>query len=695
MDWTNTLKRTRNGSIYSETASSLTKLRQHANKRRKTSGGSENPPSPQCYLEALPAELLQPIFLMSMNGNLLTASPRIAVKLSGTNAFYRAAFLLALYSHDVEKMFDIYKLHYLIPMLDLPLSSWDVRSMTRAVLNSRWCTWGQVERWLADSLEYAIGQLLAVAKPTYSAQQIDMFMQGETNMESLLGYTWWAEDEEKRKWQLETCMWDIRLVRGSDIDEDEMVLDGENREAYSKDPFTAEWQNELIFQCEMRLLGVLTFGDEKSFNSHLHHVDPFRKIIESVMGLDMQDLDQQASATDVWQLLDDRAVRASRNAHWLRETLAIQYFFYPEDQAFKVSPRLYRAAAIADLKLEWPIYTRRGSYVPVLHVLFEADPFSLPRTDPTLLAWTARARKRIVDFYDHMELLRNEVEHQREMRLGTLKTRDRNKYLSIKLEHKYRYEQDWKIINYITTGAMGDTPPNGLAPKFTEPLAWLGERLSPSPKALAEAENAQYPHASKREVDIFEDVQNAYPDFSVERYDLECETMKSIYDLWDRSRIQVEQEATFDLDKIATSEARYALTAYDGYYKSHDHDGYEKLFRGDGAGLEEEWDSDEDEEEWGYVETDSDDEEGDDMYSDIYEEDPAEATSMRDRGLLQERPIIVHRNLTGLDLHTLYPSEHFPVPSSDTELLDPLFAPPKWFHPAEAPYLAKVSDMRY
>jgi hypothetical protein len=73
--------------------------------------------SAPCHLESLPAELLQQIFLTAMNGNLLTASPRIAVKLSGTKAVYRAAFLLAFYSHDIDNMLSIYKLHYLVPIL--------------------------------------------------------------------------------------------------------------------------------------------------------------------------------------------------------------------------------------------------------------------------------------------------------------------------------------------------------------------------------------------------------------------------------------------------------------------------------------------------------------------------------------------------------------------------------------------------
>ena len=732
MEWSNALKRTRNGSIYSETTSALSKLRRDANKRQKIASEPTGPRSTPCHLELLPAELLQQIFLTSMNGNLLTTTPRIAVKLSGSKVFYRAAFILAFYSHDVEKMFDIYNLHYLVPILDLPLSSWDVRSMTKAVLDSRWCTYGQVEQWLSDNLHYAVTQLLAVAKPSNAKPKIEKFLRGETHVASLTTAAWWAQDEEKRSWQLETDMWDILLLRDSDIRDDEKAEDEEDEEAYERDAFTAEWRHELVLQFQMRFLGVLTFGDEKSFYGTLHRTEPFRRVIQSLMGFDSEAENPKTPATDFWQLLDDRAILATRNAHWLRETLAIEFYFYPEDQPFKVSPRLYRAAALADINLERVVSAKRGSYVPVLYALFEVDPLSLPKKDPALCVWAKRARRRILQFFDSLQSLREEVEEMTEVRRRPLKNRDRNKFRSFKLEHIHKYEQDWKIVTYLTSGVLDEAEPKRLAPKFTEHLQWMGERLNSSSRILDEAEKIEHNRASQRDVDIFEPSSNGQYELGL-RYQTDQEIQSSIYATFDPDQLSFDPQVLC-LDKVATAEARYALTTPDSYYKSMDHDGYDDLF----YAYE---DEDEDEYEWGAEDVEDwdhgeleDDGDGlddamteyhtgleDEIYDDAETEDEMDDEEMDEEmagdgemenepasvpgnidnelnmspdGLLEETPIVMHRNLGGLDLSILFPDDLGSLPPNDTELVDPIYGPPKWFHVADRPYFQELRSGR-
>ncbi|EXJ64964.1 hypothetical protein A1O7_01303 [Cladophialophora yegresii CBS 114405] len=622
-----------------------------------------------------------------MNGNLLTASPRIAVKLSGTQAVYRAAFLLAFYSHDVDNMFTIYNLHYLVPILDLPLSSWDVRSMTRAVLNSSWCTWGQVKMWLSDNLLYAITQFQAIAKEKCLPLFIKRFLEGQSDLEVLLGRCMSGEDEDNRWLQLETCMWDVRLQRDSDIYEDEQEKDAAIDRNYDLNAYTADWDFELIFQCQMRVFGVLTLGDEKAQSYNLHYNDAFRNVVAQIIGSDTEDVQQQPSL-DFWRLLDERALRATRNANWLRETLAIEYFFYAEDQPYKVSPRLYRAAALADIILEESSYTEGSIHVPVLYVLFQVDPRGLPREDPALLGWAAKARKRILDFFDNLGDLQCEVAEQRHKRGDTLNNGDWWRYSALELEYRFRYEMDWKIASYIKTGSLGESLPDPSAPDFTQPLEWLGERLNSWPKALDEARKLSYPTLRGKDVDIFHgDVGETWDHpFPSEQEDVE----QALYDHFDTIDIEIEWDANFRLDRISRAEAHYALTTPDAYYQSDSNTTYDGLFARHGLWTMDESESDGEE---NTVSNEWDNEDEYEEQNNIDAEGHVGWMNNLRHGLLDETPIEVHRNLWGLDFAVMFPNDFHPMPSTDTELIEPVYGPPQWFHPAEKPYFEELDQV--
>lgn len=684
MEWTTSLKRTRKGTIYSETTSSLTKLESLRFKRRKTNLGDAKCQSNPCYLEALPTELLQQIFLVSMNGHLITASPLIAIKLSGQTPVYRAAFLLAFFSHDVDKLFNIHKLHSMIPMLDLPLSSWDVRSMTRAVLNSRWCTWGQVKAWLLHNLKYASMQLLESANPDKNRAWIEEYLQGgQTEVDPLFGRCWWAEDEQRRMWQLEPDIFDIRLTRDADIYHGPSDEEDDDQD-YFQDSFTAEWNAELVLQCQMRIFGVLTIGEEKRQNLVPDFSDdaPFRCVVEEYSGLDIENMKPQPLTLDFWQLLDERAVRATRNSHWLRETLAIDYFFSPEDQRYSVSPRLYRAAAAADLRLENSIVNKRGSYVPVLYVLFMIDPLSLPRIDPILLAWAAKARGRVLGFRERLMDLRDEIEDLRDERDGTLRNKYRNKYRAMKLEYKHCFEMDLNVLRYIRTGSL-TMKVDAFAPAFAEPLSWLGERLNPSPEALAVAEMADFPSADRWDVNIFEeglDDNSLFGNYVDPGLLLEDAFSFLGHD-------EMRPEADHLVDKAIRDESRNALMAYDGYYRSWHHDDYQRLFDGyHDVRDDNEEDEDDDDDDDGWV-TDEEAEDGND--DDEVSEKPANIHYGEEP---REDEFYVSEDLMAIDWVVKQPDRLHPIPPliKDTELPNPSLGPPEWFHAAEKPYLEEL-----
>ena len=128
-------------------------------------------------------------------------------------------------------------------------------------------------------------------------------------------------------------------------------------------------------------------------------------------------------------------MQATRNLHWLRETLAIEYFFSPDCQPFKMSPRLYRAAVAADISLEFPMVDKRGCYLPVLYALFDIEPFALPRTDPTLRCWARQARSRLLEY--RTSILKSKDLIEIKTKRGKLRVVDHHKFRALKLDLIY------------------------------------------------------------------------------------------------------------------------------------------------------------------------------------------------------------------------------------------------------------------
>ena len=99
-------------------------------------------------IEILSTEILQQIFFASLNGNLLKAIPRIAVKLSRSQNIYRTSFFIAFYHHKLLELRKEFRFEYLLPEVEEPLPFWELRSMVKAVLDSWWCKWSWVKNVL-------------------------------------------------------------------------------------------------------------------------------------------------------------------------------------------------------------------------------------------------------------------------------------------------------------------------------------------------------------------------------------------------------------------------------------------------------------------------------------------------------------------------------------------------------------------
>lgn len=455
MEWARnrSLKRTRNGVIYSE--------RPRATKRPRT---SEPASSNRCILEELPAELLAQIFLTSMNGNLLIASPRAAVKLSGSWKVYHASFLIAFYGHDLYSMFDMFDIFYLAPMISSP-SSWEIRSMTHAVLNSGWCTWGLCKALLRLNLEIAAYDLQKSCD--VDSESIEEFMNRGIDVEDLIQASWSGDTPEGDFLELETNVFDLRLTNTPKEFAYRRAIDFLDDDSNHED-----WPREEVeWHCQLRILGTITLVGEKFLDlvpEDFDNSDPFRDVFRYMIEMPAKTQPHR----DPWLILEEKLYCAVYNKFDMRETLAVDYFFTPESAPYKISPRLYREAARRDLELEreLPTSTRFSKDAnSLVHTLFYVDPASLPATDPAMIRWAYSARSRVLAWPEHMDRLHREAESLMEERGGEPTEKDLHRSFLRWSEEKYIFKTDVAVLRYMKTGCLRKKP-NQFSPSFREPL---------------------------------------------------------------------------------------------------------------------------------------------------------------------------------------------------------------------------------
>lgn len=322
--------------------------------------------------------------------------------------------------------------------------------------------------------------------------------------------TWTADDGTERCVQLEPDIWDLRLMKEGDFDKDQHLLLAEISRGFDMDQYDAEWHSEILFQCQFRIFGVVTVKGDGALSSAMLSRDdaPLLDIVKSSLHLDVLHMKPQPTSLDFFQLLERRALEAASHPHHLRKALALDYFLSPDDQPFKISPRLYRAAAEADLRL-----SNRASLCFAMlsvHVLFQVDPVSLPAHDLALTDWATKARVRIQYYHTSLIKLQDELDSEVEATRGILRNRIKTRFRAKKLQMQYVHEMDINVLRYMATGSLSSSP-DSIMPVFHHPLGWLGERLNASVAALTEAENASHPYSDRRDFDIFTRVTGHYP----------------------------------------------------------------------------------------------------------------------------------------------------------------------------------------
>ncbi|KAG2418863.1 hypothetical protein HFD88_001965 [Aspergillus terreus] len=114
-------------------------------------------------LERLPVELIEKIFLYSLNVNLPRCSPSLAA-VASSERIYRALILLAFWNDDNATSTGVSStsassagvFRILRPLEYVPLGQDDRRSLQTSILSCRWCTLDRLLRYLPDLMNLTI-----------------------------------------------------------------------------------------------------------------------------------------------------------------------------------------------------------------------------------------------------------------------------------------------------------------------------------------------------------------------------------------------------------------------------------------------------------------------------------------------------------------------------------------------------------
>ncbi|KAJ9616461.1 hypothetical protein H2200_000179 [Cladophialophora chaetospira] len=390
-------------------------------------------------IEDLPAEILQSIFFKACNGNLLLAAPRIAVRLSGIESIYAATFAIAFYSHQLEEVLGLFNLKHWTSTIPLPYRVWQIRSMTKAVLGSRWCTCEWVRdfmtqlksRFLLDtqktldsSEDFAGYHDLEVKAAADLDEEIDKVCKRTSRLQGPL-HPLLAED-----FDLQLKLEDI--PRHEDVDEEEEHLQHFD--------FSPPWVDLVFRRMIWKFCTATTLGTYYGLDSYQPNA-PFRIMVQGEVGqLRYLNIDPFAQMQDAYRR------QCCDNWGGISDRVAVDYYSHPEDHPFKIDPSVFRIAALSDMRFTcdkycWARFVR----------LFSADPTSLPRTDPVIIAYANHVAHRI-----------------RRMKLKIVKTRYWMRQLRRDgvMTAKYRqlacdwyhedfcrlHLRDFSILGYICTG---------------------------------------------------------------------------------------------------------------------------------------------------------------------------------------------------------------------------------------------------
>jgi hypothetical protein len=284
---------------------------------------------------------------------------------------------------------------------------------------------------------------------------------------------------------------------------------------------------------------------------------------------------------------------------------------------------------------------------------------------------------------------------------GILRNSDTNRFRALKLDNKYCYDMDLRILRCMKTGSLTVKVDNR-APSFAETLPWHGEQLNPSVAALEDAERAACFETDPFDIDIFNPTT---PERDMESDDTiqeaeEKRVLKGPLNFLDEG----DYYNMLPRHPMERNEPGDALTSYNSYYRSWNHDGHQEDPSIFGA-------SEDDEDAWSF-------EDDGDVWSTEEEDYVAEREDTDEfRHLLirtaltgnrgehanihygeepRVEPYAVREEDMAIDWVVARPNGRHPIPPAikDTELAEPFLGPPRWFKVSEKPYLEELHQSK-
>ena len=425
-----------------------------AQKRPRLDETTSFPQTP-CPLEQLPAEILQQIFFGALNGNLIRASPRIAAKLSD-QAVYRTAFLVAFYHQSLVELHELYA--YLLPEVVTKIPYWELRSMVKIVLDSKWCTWGWFRGLYFELMDDAVTRFQRLATKKISETSVEMISslkERSMKLADLSNRGLQGRDKDDRLVELDCNPFDICLQTyplDSMLSDDDDDDDDDDNDNGRKEAEATHWWLHLFAFGTIPMDASIPRGDDADQR-------PFRADFNQEFGL--YGSYGPGFPSDLWDCLEGRILGAVRQHHIpkLRKRLQIDYFFHPEDMPYKIPARLFHAAVTNEL---WEDISEPG--ISVLSILFELDPYSLPRNSKIMKTW---ARETFLRICEEAEDQRDLLSEMRRMQTGprAVSPDFLRRYVKMRRVQAHQHETDRAIVRYMRDGVV-KKPPNLLSPSF-------------------------------------------------------------------------------------------------------------------------------------------------------------------------------------------------------------------------------------
>ena len=401
-------------------------------------------------LELLPTEILQQIFFAALNGNLFRAAPRIAVKLSGSQAIYRAAALVAFFHRSIPQLRDVFNVDYLLQEITQPLPSWELRSMVKVVYGSKWCTLGWWKALTFDILAHAVARFEKLAVKSISPDSVEKVQMIKNRTAELrdLDYPGMLHGTGDAGRAISLNCYPFGII----LDERPVL----NR-TDTNDREEIPWKCTIHWQLNSSLFGTIPSCYLSSMDD-LEDSTPYREIWARYVGLRDERLSRRH-----WSVFYDRMRCAVEedDAHYLVRGLQVDYLFYPEQAPYKIPAELFRIAARNDalngFKLE--AYS-------CLVALFEIDPFSLPRGSPELMQWAKGAARNMRNHIFNQES--DYCEWRGYSLYGLVDEGQREESLFRSRLNNYRYQMQREILRYMKIGTLS-IEPDLLSPLFVVP----------------------------------------------------------------------------------------------------------------------------------------------------------------------------------------------------------------------------------